>query len=139
MKQDTRSSKAKVQSNKIGDLKNKLKLKEAATVSGRENLWNRGRSGGNLSVKEESGKALKSEPLEKAANERASIDKMKFIEKREDSNYPFECPGTWIFPVQSTHLCVTTSSKQILDLMDHCHLEPSDARKVTIVKLLYLI
>ncbi|XP_031252353.1 uncharacterized protein LOC116110277 [Pistacia vera] len=123
---------------KTGNMKNKLTDKEAelkerknssgdlmrastgkaATVSGRlldehtggqqsgKLFMNNQHSAGKSSMKE-SGKGVYPEYLEK--------------EDWKDKHYSSICPGTWIFPVESRSLCITTGSKHLMDLMGNCH------------------
>ncbi|KAL5768638.1 hypothetical protein ACOSQ2_015421 [Xanthoceras sorbifolium] len=108
---------------------------KAATVSGRMLPEHIGRqqpgrlfgikqhSGGKLSVKESGKGLINPEALQESDNQRALTDKMKFKENWKDKHYSFECPGTWIFPVESRHLCITTCNKETMDLIGHCHTE----------------
>ncbi|KAK2645394.1 hypothetical protein Ddye_020589 [Dipteronia dyeriana] len=107
---------------------------KAATVAGRtlpEHIGrqqpgrlfgNKRHSGGELSVKE-SEKGINPELLQEADKQKALIDKMKFKENWKDKHLSFEFPGTWIFPVESRHLCITTGSKETMNLFCHCHAE----------------
>ncbi|KAK3210510.1 hypothetical protein Dsin_015216 [Dipteronia sinensis] len=138
----TADSKNKLQQKEVDSKKEKNPSEDlmrasagkAATVSGRtlpEHIGrqqpgrlfgNKRHSGGKLSEKE-SGEGINPELLQEADKRKALIDKMKFIENWKDKHLSFEFPGTWIFPVESRHLCLTTGSKETMDLFGHCHAE----------------
>ncbi|XP_044470891.1 uncharacterized protein LOC123199914 isoform X3 [Mangifera indica] len=94
---------------------------KAATVSGRMLDEHTGQQSGKLFMNErhsaekstlkEIGKGVYPESLEK--------------ENWKDKQYSSICPGTWIFPVESRSLCITTGSKHLMDLMRNFHTESS--------------
>ncbi|KAA8534852.1 hypothetical protein F0562_029932 [Nyssa sinensis] len=60
----------------------------------------------------------------------ASNDELKSVAYCEDENNYFQSSGAWIFPDEARRLCITTASKQVMDLMGSCSISvPENARK----------
>lgn len=106
----------------------------AATVSGKmldehigrqqpgKLLVNKLYPGGRSSIKE-SAKVMHPEYSEEVDNKGTSTNKQRSKENLKNKHYSFRCPGTWIFPVESRHPCITTCGKEMMDLMRDCHAE----------------